>query len=191
MANQEYLIIEHLSIKEIGCVFSHIKVTATGCWEWQAGRSGKYGKVKFRQRTELAHRLLYAWTVEPIPKRVKGEKTPQLDHLVCDNPICCNPSHVKLVAPRDNSLRSPYAPAGINARKTHCPKGHPLPASRDCLQCHRDRYHNESPEQRERRKRRVAADYQRYKNGPNRETFLRRRTEANKAWIHRQRTAKG
>lgn len=169
MANQEYLIVEHLSIKEIACIFSHIKITATRCWEWQAGRSGKYGKIKFRSRTELVHRVFYAWLIGPLPKRIKGQRTQQLDHLVCNNPPCCNPAHLKLVAPKENILRSDKAPAGVNARKTHCRNEHPLPIApsgkgtygRDCNACHRNRYHNESPEKRLHRQQRIARNFKR------------------------------
>jgi hypothetical protein len=47
----------------------------------------------------------------------------QLDHL-CRNPQCVNPKHLDLVSHRENVLRGIgfYA---INARKTHCPQGHP------------------------------------------------------------------
>jgi NMD protein affecting ribosome stability and mRNA decay len=45
-----------------------------------------------------------------------------LDHI-CKNTSCNNPKHMELVSPRTNVLRSGNA-AAINARKTHCNKGH-------------------------------------------------------------------
>lgn len=170
MPAQEYLIIKHLTIKEIACLFSHVKITNSGCWEWLAGQSGKYGKVKFRQRTELAHRLFYAWLVAPLPRRQKGKKTPQLDHVVCSYPRCCNPAHVKLVTPQENTLRSNNPPAQ-NARKIHCTRGHVLPSApngngtygRECRACKSEKYHSMTSQQRKQRQERMAKNYIRRK----------------------------
>lgn len=193
MPEQEYLIVEHLSIKELTRIFSKIKVTERSCWEWQAKRNGNgYGNLKFRGRWEMAHRVIYAWAVERLPRRIKGQRTPQLDHLICDNPSCCNPSHVKLVPPKENSLRSSVAPAAVNARKTHCPNGHLLPSQpsgkgtygRYCYPCRRKRRANETPEQREHRRQQVADYEQRQRYGLNREDWLSKRNKQNRNWRH-------
>lgn len=46
-----------------------------------------------------------------------------IDHL-CRNRACCNPRHLEVVTARENTLRSPIHFAAVNARKTHCIRGH-------------------------------------------------------------------
>lgn len=147
MAEQEYLVVEYLSTVEIANIFGRIIVDSLkGCWLWNGGtlRRG-YGVLVFRGRPEYAHRILYAWLVEPAPKRKAGQKTPHLDHVVCDNPLCCNPAHLKLVTPRENILRSNRGVGAANARKTHCIHGHLLRwdgRQRRCVECPRERFRN-------------------------------------------------
>lgn len=140
----EYLIVDHLSRKDIRYLFSRIEVDPiTHCWNWIGASLGEYGLVHLHSQRELAHRLIYAWIAEPIPKG-KGQNILQLDHITCDNKKCCNPAHLRLVLPRFNVLRSNSITA-INARKTHCIHGHPLPTEtrdiggrrigRDCKVC--------------------------------------------------------
>ena len=152
MPEIEYLIVDYLSIKDITRIFTRIKITDSGCWEWTGTRLSKsnYGVIRYQHTTELVHRLLYAWAVEKLPKRKRGQPlngTKELDHLHCSNKTCVNPVHLKLVTHKFNSLRS-NSPMAINARKTHCPYGHELPETfnenygeptRRCLPCRRDR----------------------------------------------------
>lgn len=92
-----------------------------GCWLW-TGFIDVAGYGHFTphcgDRNWPAHRYAYTLTVGPIPA---GK---HLDHL-CRNPPCVRPDHLEPVTPRENTMRSPIAPAVLNARKTHCPKGHP------------------------------------------------------------------
>ena len=48
-----------------------------------------------------------------------------VDHVVCDNPPCCNPAHLRAVSQQDNILRG-TSPSAHAARKTHCKSGHPF-----------------------------------------------------------------
>lgn len=61
------------------------------CWEWQANRDmNGYGRISGAgKRRFLAHRV--AWTIAngPIPSGMV------VMHK-CDNPPCCNPSHLTL-----------------------------------------------------------------------------------------------
>lgn len=129
MAEQEYLIVEHLSTKELTRFFSKILVNKdTECWEWTAGMSSGYGHFWYKGRFVLCHRFTYSWTTEPVPLGV-GHGIPTIDHVICDNSRCCNPAHLKLGPHRDNLLRG-NSRQGINARKTHCKNGHPFGPTR-------------------------------------------------------------
>lgn len=137
MADPAYFTIHRLNRDEIRRLFSKFIVDGeTGCWNWLPQPSRKYGRLKFRGKEEASHRVLYAWLVEPLPRGF-GVDVPQLDHVVCDNTRCCNPSHVKLVTLAANVLRS-NNPAAQNARRTHCVNGHPLPDKRTPLSSGRE-----------------------------------------------------
>jgi hypothetical protein len=119
-------------------------VTADGCWPWQGHvhRSG-YGMYFSRRRpgqTSRAHRLIYIALVGPVDADL------DLDHT-CRNTVCVNPAHLDPVPHHVNVLRG-EAPAAINARKTHCLRGHLLAGvnlrirtadgSRICRTCRRE-----------------------------------------------------
>jgi hypothetical protein len=94
-----------------------------GCWLWTGRQDGKgYGSFSVQQspgvwKTRKAHRISYELHRGRIPEGL------QLDHL-CRVRNCVNPDHLEPVTNRENSLRG-YGACGENARKTHCPAGHP------------------------------------------------------------------
>lgn len=113
---------------------------ANGCWVWQGTKNKEgYGRVKYRGRLWLAHRLsCIILDKNPLIGDV-------LDHM-CNNPPCINPDHLRDTTQRENILRSNSIPAR-NARKIFCKRGHKLSKDniyttmngRDCKECHRSR----------------------------------------------------
>jgi hypothetical protein len=96
------------------------KIEVVGdCWDWKAcmHHTG-YGSVKYRGKNQPAHRVLYLLLVGPVPAGL------QLDHL-CRRTSCVNPMHMEPVTGRVNTMRGNSFSA-VNARKTHCLRGHPF-----------------------------------------------------------------
>jgi hypothetical protein len=88
------------------------------CWLWTGSKRPRgYGRVIFRGRDTAAHRLAYEWDRGMIATGLV------LDHL-CRVHSCVNPGHLEAVTDAENILRG-VGPPAENARKTHCPKGHP------------------------------------------------------------------
>src|SRR5437870_10150468 len=93
------------------------------CWEWKGAKtSDGYGSFGYQGKTVGAHRWAYERYVRPIPPGM------DLDHL-CRNRACVNYlAHLEVVTRHENILRGSGTSAQ-NARKTHCPSGHPLTGS--------------------------------------------------------------
>lgn len=103
--------------------WTRVEKTPT-CWIWLGRKSATgYGQFDIGNRTEQAHRWAYKRYIGPIPDDLP------LDHL-CRNRACVNYERcLEPVTSWENTHRSPIAPAAVNARKTHCPKGHPYDAT--------------------------------------------------------------
>lgn len=115
-----------------------------GCWLWTAGVSPNtgYGNFWLESGTVSAHR--YSWELAngAVPDGL------HLDHI-CRTRACVRPDHIEPVTMQTNILRG-VSPAALNARKTHCIRGHEFtetntyrppgrPDSRFCRECIRIR----------------------------------------------------
>ena len=121
-------------------IANSIAINERGCWVWtkSLGRDG-YAKVMVKHRRHIAHRLSYETFNGPIPEGLV------IDHL-CRNRACVNPEHLRATTQRENVLCG-EGRAAVNARKTHCPSGHPYSGDnlrvrpgmygRVCKACHR------------------------------------------------------
>ena len=103
----------------------------SGCWIWEGTISSwGYGHFAFQGKSHKAHR----WGFERLVGPVEGP----LDHLChtrsvelgechggneCIHRRCVNPDHLVPVTSRENILMG-MSQSAINARKTHCHKGH-------------------------------------------------------------------
>lgn len=127
------------------------RVDKTGdCWVWTGALNDSgYGLMRWGGPKVLVHRLAYELTYGVIPSGL------DIDHL-CRVRHCVNPEHLEPVTRRENILRG-EAQAARNARKTHCPAGHPFdevntyvspPGRRHCRECmrrrDRERYHRQA-----------------------------------------------
>jgi len=95
-----------------------VKVNSAGCWLWMR-QINRYGYATYRKskKTLFVHRLTYTLVKGPIPSGL------QIDHL-CRVRHCVNPAHLEAVTKAENILRSPISFVAINARRTHCQRGH-------------------------------------------------------------------
>lgn len=65
------------------------KLTGDGCWPWLGYTEDGYGRYFWRGRMVGAHELALTFTTGE--KRLPGWDTCHS----CNNPICCNPSHLR------------------------------------------------------------------------------------------------
>lgn len=116
----------------------------SGCWLW-IGAAGtqprdQYGRFRLSGAPNdiiRAHVFAYERAHGPVPDGL------QIDHL-CRTTLCVNPDHLEAVTPTEN-MRRGNSPHAINARKTHCKRGHELTEAncytgprRACRHCARE-----------------------------------------------------
>lgn len=112
----------------------------TPCWIWTGGRNPDgYGHICCGGKMISAHRISYERNIGPIPEGLG------LDHL-CRVRNCMNPAHLEPVSHRENVLRG-VNPMAIQARRTHCIRGHELAGNnlkvdsrgkRRCMTCSKE-----------------------------------------------------
>lgn len=124
------------------------------CWEWLGARDKRSGYSIFASpEGQSGHRFAYAYFVDPcLPD------TLTIDHI-CRNHGCVNPAHLEAVPSGVNVLRG-LGLSAMNARKTHCKRGHPFDeantkrdwrGNRMCGACYVASYKRSNAKQRQRR----------------------------------------
>jgi hypothetical protein len=126
----------------------------TGCWPW-LGRIGTlgYGVLTVAQYPFTAHTIAYELLVGPVPAGLTLDHRCHTDDAscpggnTCPHRHCVNPAHLEPVTALENVLRG-RGPSAVNARKTHCMRGHAFDADnttirlgggRECRACNRQR----------------------------------------------------
>jgi hypothetical protein len=90
------------TMKQINRYLDTSQFPTDKCVEWQGALSSKnrpsggYGSLKIGKKKVRASRIIHAFFISPIPEGM---------HVLhsCDNPRCCNPAHLHLGTPQDNT----------------------------------------------------------------------------------------
>ena len=88
--NRKAIIGHHNRNKGLKKFWDMLKEDSNGCWNWTGCKTNKgYGDLQVDGKRYLAHRLSYELEYGVFDKNM------EILHL-CDNPLCCNPKHLKL-----------------------------------------------------------------------------------------------
>jgi len=79
-------------------IFDNLKRNPkTFCWEWlKCSTARGYGQININGKSCLVHRIIYKYIYGNIPS-----DKPCILHR-CDNPKCCNPTHLYAGTPQNN-----------------------------------------------------------------------------------------
>jgi len=91
-------IIPPLSKKDISRFWAKVdRREPDDCWEWQGYRDKVgYGRFRLKQQSYTTSRVAYAIAHGDVPADMC------VRHVVCDNPPCCNPDHLRLGSQAEN-----------------------------------------------------------------------------------------
>ena len=112
------------------------------CHLWEGSKNPRgYGQIRIDDVLYLAHRVAVLIAGEELPDDLT------VDHL-CMVHACVRRSHLEIVTNAENNRRG-GSESARNARKTHCPSGHPYNrakpnGSRYCTLCENERMRRRS-----------------------------------------------
>lgn len=81
-------------------VHAHSEIDVKGCWIATTSGDGRYKHFWFLGRRYKAHVL--SW----LAFRGSLRRTSVVDHEACNNPACCNPSHLNATTQSHNIARA-------------------------------------------------------------------------------------
>lgn len=151
------MVAEMFTASDLDRFWSHVSVQDGPCTRWGGTRNDEgYGvffvRLNGQARQIRAHRIAYELLVGSIPEDLTLDHTCHTNDLSCVGGVrclhrlCVTPAHLEPVTRGINTLRGQSLWAE-NARKTHCPHGHPFDPEntghwrnqRVCRTCKRDR----------------------------------------------------
>ena len=98
--NQRYKQIPPLTEAQISSFWSNVvRRENNECWNWRGPKRGNYGKFKINGQIFASHRVSFSISKGKI--NCKGAWG--LIMHKCDNPSCCNPSHLEVGSPLTNA----------------------------------------------------------------------------------------
>lgn len=77
-------------------IWSKVKIGSENvCWPWAGSIRGRYGRISYKDASLNVTRVIYFLSHGEIPNDKVVRHT-------CDNPICCNPTHLLIGTHADN-----------------------------------------------------------------------------------------
>lgn len=130
----------------VACFWKNVSVLGhEDCWEWRGSAIKDRGRIRgifhFGGKRMTSHRFSAIIAHGPCPDGMECLHS-------CDNPICCNPNHLRWGAHFDNMQDVKERMRHGNTKKTHCRAGHPLSGDnlrirksgrRACRQCDKEK----------------------------------------------------